>query len=119
MDKVVSGLESGKPICRDSLELRLDEFSFVAVLDEKVKLWQDSVKIGSYPQVNGRTQITLESASFEAVIKAKKDILDALPEATASFNAEAAKRVYDSARELEHVASAFDILEKCYERFAF
>lgn len=117
VDKIVSGLEARQPPHRDTLELRLDEFSFVAVLDEKAKRWQGSVEIGSYPQSGTKTLITLEGASLEAVANAKKDILAALPEVTMSFNVEAARKVYDSAKDLEHVAGAFEILEKCYDKF--
>ncbi|XP_003424585.1 FAD synthase [Nasonia vitripennis] len=115
VDAIVPGLETGRRLHCEHVDVWLDEFEIVAVLEEQALRWRGVVSIGSYPQVQKRkTRITLEAENKEALVKVKKEILQMLP---IGFDRAKAEEVYRSREEFEHVRKAFDVLEECYSRY--
>lgn len=109
------------------MDIELDEFNLVNNLDSLAKLWQDKVKIGSYPQNTSsndanisRTLITLESNCRENLASAKADIIKMLQEDeikfVVRFDDESAESVYANRRLSEHLNLAFKLLEECYNK---
>lgn len=114
VDVIVPGLETGRRLHCEHVDVRLDEFEIVTVLEEQALCWRGVVSIGSYPQVQKRkTRITLEAENKEALVKVKREILQMLP---VGFNMANAEEVYGSREEFEHVRKAFEVLEECYGR---
>ncbi|KAJ8683224.1 hypothetical protein QAD02_019016 [Eretmocerus hayati] len=135
VDAIINGnhLEHGTTLHRDTLELLLDEFSFVKELDEVAKRWHGLVNIGSYPQESQSstesgdkiplTYITLEGLNPQDVEKAKKDILEKLTNRLKAMpilrglDEAAAKAISEDAKDKAYLAESFAVMAQCYDRY--
>ncbi|XP_014211826.1 FAD synthase [Copidosoma floridanum] len=126
VDRIVPLLESGSPIRTGFLDIELDEFGLVELLDRQAERWRARVKIGSYPQPTlspgapPRTLISLESHSREDIARAKADIVAMLPKDTrvvVRFDEEVAEAVYGDRKHSEHLHRAFSVVEECYDKY--
>lgn len=123
-DIIISRLRGCTPLHYEHIDVELNEFSIVNILDKQSKRWNGKVKIGSYLQSEPQifTRITLEG-SKEAIAEAREEFLYYLPiqkimNLKYGFGRFQMNAILEDSKNEMHVKCALDILNECYNRYA-
>lgn len=125
-DTIISCLKGCTPLHFEYIDIELNELSIVNILDKQTERWNGKVKIGSYPQLELQTPFTriILEGSEETVAEAKEELLYYLPiqkimNLKHKFSCFQMNVILESSKSEPHIKCALDILNECYERYAY
>lgn len=121
VDVILRQLKGDSPMHFEEVDVDLKELAIVKILDEHAKRWKGRVNVGSYPQAEEFTRITLEG-NKEDVLEAKAQLLYSLPiqkirNLENGFSIHHARSILGPAENQSHVETSLNILRQCYKTY--